>query len=101
MSFNFNFGGMPNMDLCNIQVPDFSLEEYGFDQGIWQFGQEAMDKRQQANEARNSASNQYEADVADFRDREATEAEDTLNNIINQGYQITHILMFLLKKVMQ
>ena len=77
MSFNFNFGGMPNMD--------FSSQDYGFDQGIGQFGQEAMDKRQQANEARNSASNQYEADVADFRDREATEAEDTLNNIINQG----------------
>ena len=68
MSFNFNFGGMPNFDL-----------------GIGQFGQEAMDKRQQANEARNNASNQYEADVADFRDREATEAEDTLSNMINQG----------------
>jgi len=84
MSFNFNFGGMPNMDLGNIQVPNFSPQNYGFDQGIGQFGQEAMDKRQEANEARNSASTQYEADVADFKDREATEAEDNLNNLINE-----------------
>ena len=66
MSFNFNFGGMPNMDLGNIQVPDFSLEDYGVDHGIGQFGQEAIDKRQEANEARNSATTQYEADVAEF-----------------------------------
>ena len=85
MSFNFNFGGMPNMDLGNIQVPDFSPQDYNFDGGIGQFGQEAETKRQEANEARNSASNQYEADVADFKDREATEAEDTLNNIINEA----------------
>jgi len=84
MSFNFNFGGMPNMDLGNIQVPDFSPQDYNFDGGIGQFGQEAETKRQEANEARNSASNQYEADVADFKDREATEAEDNLNNLINE-----------------
>ena len=84
MSFNFNFGGMPNMDLGNIQVPDFSPQDYNFDGGIGQFGQEAMTKRQEANEARNSASTQYEADVADFKDREATEAEDNLNNLINE-----------------
>jgi len=85
MSFNFNFGGMPNIDLGNIQVPDFSPQDYNFDGGIGQFGREAETKRQEANEARNSASNQYEADVADFKDREATEAEDTLNNIINEA----------------
>jgi len=84
MSFNFNFGGMPNMDLGNIQVPDFSPQDYNFDGGIGQFGQDAMTKRQEANEARNSASTQYEADVADFKDREATEAEDNLNNLINE-----------------
>jgi len=81
MSYNFDFG-MPNL---NIQVPDFSPQDYGFDQGIGQFGQDAMTKRQQANEAKASASSQYEADVADFKDREATEAEDNLNNLINQG----------------
>ena len=85
MSFNFNFGGMPNMDLGNIQVPNFSPQDYNFDGGIGQFGQEAMDKRQEANEARNSAKTQYEADVADFKDREATEAEDTLSNLINEA----------------
>jgi len=83
MSFNFNFGGMPNMDLGNIQVPDFSLEDYGFDQGLASLSQDAETKRQEANEARDSATTQYEADVAEFKDSQASDAE----NLVSQYEQ--------------
>ena len=83
MSFNFNFGGMPNFDLGNIQVPDFSLEDYGFDQGLASLSQDAETKRQEANEARDSATTQYEADVAEFKDSQASDAE----NLVSQYEQ--------------
>jgi len=79
MSFNFNFGGVPNFNLGNIQVPDFSLEDYGFDQGLASLSQDAETKRQAAEEARNSASTQYEADVADFKNSQAKDAANLIS----------------------
>ena len=65
--------------------PAGRISEVVDDTGIMSLSNEAIAKRQEANDAVAKATNAYEADVAEFKDIEAKEAEDKVTNAFGTG----------------
>jgi hypothetical protein len=88
----FRIPGLPRDDFMSIErepelrVPSFDYVAPNVDQDAINKALEAVTVRKEANDAINNATDQYEADVADFKNTQATEIEQgiaTLPEILN------------------